>query len=125
MSASRLKRRRASLADNRFEPIDEMFECRFDSGGKWSRAPAGLERLLLSKEPGELIRGCMDGLPVNQRAEFVLREAGGVGTSEVCKILDGSVTDFGVLISDRNEPGPGLEERVIRRLFRQKSQPPV
>jgi RNA polymerase sigma-70 factor (ECF subfamily) len=44
------------------------------------------------------IRGCMDGVPVNQREAFVLREVGGLGTSGICKILIVRVTNFGVLM---------------------------
>jgi RNA polymerase sigma-70 factor (ECF subfamily) len=93
-----LERRRATAADERNDPIDEVFESRFDQKGEWSRPPADLERLFLSKELGELIHGCMDGLPVNQREAFVLREVEGFETSEICKILEVSVTNFGVLI---------------------------
>jgi RNA polymerase sigma-70 factor (ECF subfamily) len=57
-----------------------------------------LERLLLSKEIGEMIRGCMGGLPVNQREVFVLREVEGLDTGEICKILEVSVANFGVLM---------------------------
>jgi RNA polymerase sigma-70 factor (ECF subfamily) len=80
------------------DPIDEVFESRFDVKGNWTRPPAGLERLMLSKEIGELIRGCMDGLPANQREAFVLREVEDLDTGEICKILDVSVTNFGVLM---------------------------
>jgi RNA polymerase sigma-70 factor (ECF subfamily) len=93
-----LERHRAAALDDRTDPIDEVFESRFDSKGNWSRPPADLERLMLSKEIGELIRGCMDGLPVNQREVFVLREVEGFETSEICKILAVSVTNFGVLM---------------------------
>jgi RNA polymerase sigma-70 factor (ECF subfamily) len=93
-----LERRRASAVDERTDPIDEVFESRFDEKGDWSRPPADLERLFLSKELGELIRGCMEGLTVNQREAFVLREVEGFETGEICKILDVSVTNFGVLI---------------------------
>jgi len=80
------------------DPIDEVFESRFDGKGNWTRPPADLEQLILSKEIGELIRGCMDGLPASQREAFVLREVEGLGTSEICKILTVSVTNFGVLM---------------------------
>src|SRR5579863_10259865 len=93
-----LERHRAAALDDRMDPIDEVFESRFDTKGNWSRPPADLERLMLSKEIGELIRGCMDGLPVNQREVFVLREVEGLETSEICKILAVSVTNFGVLM---------------------------
>jgi RNA polymerase sigma-70 factor (ECF subfamily) len=93
-----MERRRASIMDDRMDPIDEVFESRFDAKGNWSRPPADLERLMLSNEIGQLIRGCMDGLPVNQREAFVLREVEGFDTGEICKILDVSVTNFGVLM---------------------------
>jgi RNA polymerase sigma-70 factor (ECF subfamily) len=93
-----LERRRSSIVEERMDPIDDLFESRFDANGKWSRPPADLERLMLSKEIGELIRGCMAGLPANQREAFVLREVEGLETAEICKILDVSVTNFGVLM---------------------------
>jgi RNA polymerase sigma-70 factor (ECF subfamily) len=93
-----LERRRAAAMDDRMDPIDEVFESRFDSKGNWAQPPADLEQLMLSKEIGELILGCMDGLPVSQREAFVLREVEGLGTGEICKILTVSVTNFGVLM---------------------------
>ncbi len=93
-----MERRRAAWVDDRADPIDEVFESRFDANGKWSRPPADLERLFQSKELGQAIRGCMDGLPANQREAFVLREVEGMETDEICKILDVSVTNFGVLM---------------------------
>ena len=93
-----MERRRASALDERTDAIDEVFESRFDQRGKWARPPADLERLFLSKELGELIRACMDGLPTNQREAFLLREVEGFGTDEICKILAVSITNFGVLI---------------------------
>ena len=68
--------------------------------GKGSPRDRPMERTEFeyTKEIGELIRGCMDGLPVNQREAFVLREVEGLGTSEICKILAVSVTNFEVLM---------------------------
>jgi RNA polymerase sigma-70 factor (ECF subfamily) len=93
-----MERRRASAVDDRTDPIDEVFEARFDAGGKWTRPPEDLERLLLSKEIGALIQRCMEELPINQREAFVLREVEGIETAEICKILSVSVTNFGVLM---------------------------
>ena len=92
------ERRRASIVDDRMDPIDAVFESRFDTSGKWTRPPADLERLMLSKEIGGLIRSCMDELPVNQREVFVLREVEGLETPEICKIIEITVTNFGVLM---------------------------
>lgn len=91
------ERRRASAIDDQADAIEDVLESRFDLNGKWARPPADLQRLFLSKELGQLIRGCMDGLPANQREVFVLREVEGLETNEICKILDVSVTNFGVL----------------------------
>lgn len=52
-----LERRRPAAMDDRMDPIDEVFESRFDSKGNRTRPLADLERLMLSKEIGELIRG--------------------------------------------------------------------
>lgn len=93
-----LERRRATAKENRMDPIDEVFESRFDRAGNWVRPPADIEQLLLSKEIGEHIRGCMDGLPYNQRQAFVLREVEGFEAGEICKILEVSVTNLGVLM---------------------------
>jgi RNA polymerase sigma-70 factor, ECF subfamily len=93
-----LERHRVSIQDGRTDSIDEVFESRFDARGDWVRPPADLERLFLSEELGGLIRGCMEGLPASQREAFVLREVEGMETAEICKILDVSVTNLGVMI---------------------------
>jgi RNA polymerase sigma-70 factor, ECF subfamily len=92
------ERQRASRVDERTDPIDAVFESRFDSRGKWTRPPDDLERLFLSKEAGELISVCMEGLPANQRSAFVLKEVEGVESSEIRKILGVSSTNLGVLM---------------------------
>jgi len=93
-----LERRRTSKIQDRTDAIEDVLESRFDERGNWSRPPADLERLFLSKELGEMIRNCMEGLPSNQREAFVLREVEGLETGEICELLDVSSTNFGVLI---------------------------
>ncbi|MDQ6760926.1 MAG: sigma-70 family RNA polymerase sigma factor, partial [Acidobacteriota bacterium] len=80
------------------DAVDAVFEARFDASEHWSHPPADLERLLVSKEIGTLIQGCLAKLPSNQREAFLLREVEGLATEEICKILDVSVTNFGVLM---------------------------
>lgn len=93
-----MERRRASLVDDRMDSIDETFESRFDQRGNWVRPPADIERLMLSKEIGEVIQECMKGLPASQREAFVLREVEGLETAEICKVLEVTVTNIGVLM---------------------------
>ena len=57
-----------------------------------------MQRLLESREAGQLIRRCMEGLPSAQRAVFNLREVEEMDSAEICKILDISVTNLGALM---------------------------
>jgi len=91
------ERRRASAVEDRADAIEDVLESRFNLSGKWARPPADLEKLFLSKELGQFIRGCIESLPANQRDAFVLREVEGLETNEICKILNVSATNFGVL----------------------------
>ena len=93
-----LERRRKRGQEEQHDPIDEVFESKFDSNGKWSAPPQDLLRLMESKRLGEAIAHCLDGLPLTQRSVFVLREMEGVETEEVCKILEVTITNMGVLM---------------------------
>ena len=65
---------------------------------------------------GEAIAHCLDGLPLTQRSVFVLREMEGVETEEVCKILEVTITNMGVLMHRaRNRLRECLEGRGWRR----------
>lgn len=92
------ERRREAHVDERHDPIDEMFESRFDANGRWSRPPEDLHRLLEAKEIGAVIELCLGGLPAAQREVFVLREMEGASTGEICKILGVSATNMSVLL---------------------------
>ena len=93
-----MERRRLAANEGLRDSLDDVFESRFDRNGSWIRPTADVQRLLLSAEAGSAIRSCMNGLSVNQRAAFVLREVEELSTGEICKILGVSVTNFGVLI---------------------------
>ena len=92
------ERRRDSYRDERHDPIDEVFESRFDTNGKWNRPPEDLQQLLESKQIGAAIEQCLDGLPAAQREVFVLREMEGAQTREICKILCITATNMSVLM---------------------------
>lgn len=90
--------RRRQHAREKADPIDAIFEKHFDHAGKWRNPPEDLERVLASKEIGMLISQCLNTVPLQQREVFLLREIQGLDTREICKILDLSVTHFGVLM---------------------------
>ena len=64
---------------------------RFDKGGHWSDPPVAWsdevdERLLAEKLSGP-IREAIDALPEAQRQVVMMRDVGGLSSSEVCEIL--------------------------------------
>lgn len=92
------EQRRESYREERHDPIDEVFESRFDRSGEWARPPADLHRILESKEIGLVIEECLNRLPAAQKEVFVLREMEGADTGEICKILGISATNMSVLL---------------------------
>ena len=90
--------RRDHYRDQQNDPIDEVFESRFDTHGNWMRPPQDLDQLLASQQIGEAINHCLGTLPTTQREVFVLREVEECETGEICKILGISVTNLSVLI---------------------------
>jgi RNA polymerase sigma-70 factor (TIGR02943 family) len=92
------ERRRDLARQEQNDPIDAAFESRFDPQGNWLRPPADLQRLMESKEIGEVIGGCLDALPATQREVFMLREMHDMETPEICKILSITATNMSVLL---------------------------
>ena len=90
--------RRGFAKDRRVDDIDEVFESRFDENRSWSRPPRGPEDDLFAKEARSEIGNCLESVPDRQRMVFVLREVEGLSTQEICKILEASVTNIGVML---------------------------
>ncbi len=78
--------------------IDAAFESAFDSRGRWSRPPRSPAAKLEAQEVGSMISDCMKSAPTNQRLAFLLKEAEGLSSEEICKILDVSPTNLGVML---------------------------
>lgn len=111
-----LERQRDLAREQQNDPIDEVFESRFDTHGRWIRPPEDLDRFIESKEIDAAIRKCLDGLPATQREVFVLREVEGMETSELCKILGISVTHMSVLMHRaRNRLRDCIEAQGLRK----------
>ncbi|MEE8366727.1 MAG: sigma-70 family RNA polymerase sigma factor [Thermoanaerobaculia bacterium] len=90
--------RRGFAKDRRMDDIDEVFESRFSENQSWSRPPRGPDKVLFAKEARHEINGCLETLPDRQRDAFVLREVEALSTEEICKILDVSTTNIGVML---------------------------
>ena len=90
--------RRGFAKDRRMDDIDEVFESRFDENRSWSRPPRGPEDEFFAKEARGEIGDCLEAVPDRQRMAFVLREIEGLSTREICKILEVSATNIGVML---------------------------
>jgi len=90
--------RRKTGREQAMEDTDAVFEQRFDNAGGWSRPPLPADAELYDAEVRQGIDGCLDRVPTNQRMAFILREIEGLDTQEICKILDVTRTNLGVLL---------------------------
>lgn len=84
--------------DRQVDDIDEVFESRFDKNGGWSRPPRAADAKLEAKQTREQISDCLEAAPSKQRMAFVLREVEGFSSEEICKILEVSSTNLGVML---------------------------
>ena len=106
--------RRNLRRDNEMDDIEEVFEQRFDDAGSWTRPPLPVDAGLYDAEVRRGIDGCLDRVPTNQRMAFVLREIEGMDTQEICKILEVTRTNLGVLLHRvRNRLRECLEAKGI------------
>jgi RNA polymerase sigma-70 factor (ECF subfamily) len=107
--------RRQLARDYRQDEIDELIELKFDSKGRWSSPPRQVDREVYSREVRRFIEDCLDQVPEKQRMAFVLREIEGLSTEEICKILDVTPTNSGVLLFRvRNRLRECLEAKGIQ-----------
>ncbi|MEM1178541.1 MAG: sigma-70 family RNA polymerase sigma factor [Acidobacteriota bacterium] len=110
-------RRHESLApdadDVAAERLDQLAD-RFDDDGLWLHPPQGPEAFVYARETRHLLSDCMDSAPPVQRMAFLLREVEGLSSDEICKILDISRTNLGVMLHRfRNRVRNCLESQGI------------
>lgn len=110
IAAARRDFSRNQTVDN----IDEVFERRFNVDGNWIRPPRPANADVEDAEVQDGIDGCLNEVPTKQRTAFVLREIEGMTTAEICKILDVTRTNLGVLLHRvRNHLRECLEAKGI------------
>jgi RNA polymerase sigma-70 factor (ECF subfamily) len=80
------------------EEIDEIVEARFDETGRWVRPPRGPDAGADAERVRAWLADCLEGLPDRRRLAFVLREVEELPTEEVCKILEVTANNLGVLL---------------------------
>ncbi len=89
--------RRRTKRNRQMDSLDDVFESRFDENGRWLRPPSPDAELLAGEIQGA-IGECLEEVPDQQRMAFTLREVEGLATPEICKILDVTRTNFGVML---------------------------
>ena len=100
--------------DKEMDDIEEVFEQRFDDAGSWTRPPRPVDAEIYDAEVRQGIDGCLDQVPTNQRMALVLREIEEMDTQEICKILEVTRTNLGVLLHRvRNRLRECLEAKGI------------
>lgn len=106
--------RREQRRDLEIDSIDDVFEQRFDAAGGWSRPPRPVDAEVYAAEVRQGIEGCLSKVPTTQRMAFVLREIERMDTEEICKILEVTRTNLGVLLHRvRNRLRECLEAKGI------------
>ncbi len=80
------------------DPIEDIMNSKFAADGHWIKPPMDPHQFMESAETMTLIQKCIDALPLNQRMAFCLREIDDHGTTDICKILEVTVTNLGVLL---------------------------
>ena len=107
--------RRAVRKQERVDAIDETMEGRFRLDGSWQRPPRPVDLQLYDEEIRSAIEDCLEDAPTAQRLAFVLRDVEGLSTEEICKILDVSRTNLGVMLYRiRNRLRECLENLGVR-----------
>lgn len=93
-----LEQRRAERRAEPSDEIDVVFDRQFDEHGSWVRAPDQPGAQLAGDEFRRHLAACLDELPRSQRDAFTLREADELPTEDVCKILQVTPNNLGVLL---------------------------
>ncbi len=108
--------RRRRDRDRTMTALDESYESRFDPFGGWSRPPEPADANVQNGEIRQALSDCLDAAPTSQRMAFVFREVEGLSTKEVCKILEITATNLGVMLYRiRNRLRECLEARGFDR----------
>ena len=92
------ERRRSHAREDSTDALEEAFEKRFDANGSWLQPPVDADRLVESREMGEVLRDCLAGLPEQQREVFQLRQVEELSAADVARIAGCTTNHVGVLL---------------------------
>ena len=108
--------RRAVQREEQTEDIDHVMATRFNPNGVWARPPREADQVAYDAEVRKNIEDCLEKVDERQRLAFILREVEELDTEEICKILDVTRTNLGVILYRvRNSLRECLEKHSISR----------
>lgn len=90
--------RRETQKFDEHDPIDDVVAERFNEQGGWAKPPIPPDKFVEAVQSLQMIQDCIERLPVNQRAAFCYREVEDLEMPEICKILEVTNTNLGVLL---------------------------
>lgn len=107
---------RRTNRQKQYDDLEDVAETRFDAQGSWTRPPRALDDRLFDREVREHLSACLEAVPERHRLAFVLREVEDLATEEICKILEVTRTNLGVILMRvRNRLRDCLEGRGVRK----------
>ena len=108
------ERRRARVREEAVDDIEAVVDARFDPAGRWIRPPRPADAAATAGEIMARVDECLEQIPERARSAFVLREVEQLDTNEVCKILEVSANNLGVMLyRARNRLRECLEAKGI------------
>jgi RNA polymerase sigma-70 factor (ECF subfamily) len=96
MTAKNLKR--ANQKQFKMDLIDSIIDQDFAPQGEWIQKPVDPHKFAERLQDAKNIKDCLDDIPLNYRMAFTLKEIEECSTSEICKILEVTDTNLGVLL---------------------------
>jgi len=107
--------RRSASREGSAHDIDETMESRFKTDGHWQKPPREADAAAYEREVREHLGDCLEGLSNDQRVAFTLREVEEMDSDEICRALDITRSNLGVLLfRGRNLLRECLEKRNVR-----------
>ncbi|MEE6251089.1 MAG: sigma-70 family RNA polymerase sigma factor [Bdellovibrionota bacterium] len=92
------ERRRHSARFVDLENPDPLIDMQFANDGHWANQPMDPERFVGASQDLEAVENCLEALAEKQKQAFYLQEVEGESREEICKILEVTSTNLGVLI---------------------------
>jgi RNA polymerase sigma-70 factor (ECF subfamily) len=90
--------RRGFQKQDRHDDIDDVLEHRFDDRGMWQTPPRDADDALWDEQIRRHLEECLETVPERHRLAFVLKEVEGLASQDICKTLDVTTTNLGVIL---------------------------